>query len=81
MNYSLIAGLLVTLSLFLLFIESECKNKSGQTGKIFVTFYALGVFCWIALGLIMNHVSLIVISSLQIFFLALYASTGRYKNE
>lgn len=76
MTYGVAAGLLVTLSLLLLAIESSnSRVPSRSTG--FIGLYGLGVFFWLLLGIVMDNGALVVISSLQIFFLAIFAFSER----
>ena len=71
MNYGNLAGVLVTLSLLLLAIESRLgKTPSRSDG--FIVLYGLGVACWLALGIAMDNPALVIISALQILFLAIF---------
>jgi len=81
MDYSLVAGSLVTLSLFFLFIETRVKSSHATLSTSFIWVYGLGVVCWLVLGILMNHAALVAISALQILFLALYWSEGVQSNE
>jgi len=76
MSYGMLAGILVTLSLFLLSLESLTAPKSSTSGRGFILLYGLGVVFWIGLAIAINLVSLVVISSLQIMFLLLFNSVG-----
>lgn len=74
MDYSLMAGSLVTTSLILLVIETHFCRLTGGVGAVFVYLYALGVISWLLLGLIMNQVALVFISMLQLLCIALFWS-------
>ena len=74
MDYSLLAGSLVTLSLLLLCIERGLSKSSEKLPSIYSIAYGSGVICWLALGLAMNQSALVLISVLQVFFVIL-AST------
>lgn len=79
MNYSLVAGGFVTLSLFFLFLETRVYDGNGHIGRAFVFIYGFGVVCWLLLGVLMDQVALVLISMLQLLFLSLYFSER--KNE
>ena len=76
MNYGILAGGLVTVSLLLLAVESGHRKKALRIGSGFVACYGAGVLCWLALGVLMDQSPLVVISSLQLLFLALSAKAG-----
>ena len=81
MNYSIAAGFFVTLSLFFLFLENRFHYNANKVKTAFVVLYGIGVIVWIVLGVLMNRSPLVIISSLQIFFLALFFSKGSPKHE
>jgi uncharacterized protein with PQ loop repeat len=74
MNYGIIAGVLVTISLLLLAFEGSPTGRDAKRSLTFAVPYGLGVFCWLVLGVLMNQVSLVIISALQIFSLFIYLS-------
>ena len=71
MNYSVLAGVLVTLSFVFLALERSLGKGVYELPKVFTLLYALGVFCWLLLGVAINSIPLVVISALQAFFLSL----------
>lgn len=71
MNHSLLAGALVTLSLLLLCLERAISGGGKKLPTIFVVAYGLGVVFWLIMGVAINHIALVVISSLQLFFITL----------
>lgn len=81
MNYSFVAGALVTLSFFLLFIENNVSSYSGDIGKLFLVLYSLGVVFWLCLGVLMNQIGLVIISTLQLFFIAMYTTTSKNQKQ
>ena len=76
MTYGVAAGLLVTLSLLLLAIESS-NSRVPSRSIGFIALYGLGVVFWLVLGIVMDNGGLVVISALQIFFLAIFAFSER----
>jgi len=76
MNYSALAGALVTLSLLLLSIESVLTSSKRPIPKAFLGFYGFGVIVWLSLGITMNNSPLVLISSFQLLFLLIsYTAT------
>lgn len=71
MDYSLLAGTLVTLSLLLLCIERSLSSEPQQIPREYFVAYGGGVLCWTVLGIVMNNSALVLISSLQFFFVLL----------
>jgi uncharacterized protein with PQ loop repeat len=72
MNYGLIAGFLVTLSLVLLVIETVFSEYRRSKGRAFVVLYASGVTLWLVLGVLMNDVPLVTISAIQLFCMSIF---------
>jgi hypothetical protein len=75
MDYSLLAGTLVTSSLLLLSVERGLSPRRAEMPRAFLIAYGAGLLCWLTLGVVMNHSALVLISALQIFFL-ITAATG-----
>ena len=69
MDYSALAGALVTFSLLLLSIESVLSPTKRPIPKAFLGLYGLGVAVWLSLGITMNNSALVLISSLQLLFI------------
>ena len=69
MDYSALAGGLVTFSLLLLSIESVLTSTKSPIPKAFLALYGLGVVVWLILGVAMNKSSLVLISALQLLFI------------
>lgn len=80
MNYSLVAGFLVSLSFILLFIDTLSGKDECKFGGAFVGLYLMGVIFWLCLGVLMNQVALVIISILQMLFIGLYWSQRFRKN-
>jgi uncharacterized protein with PQ loop repeat len=74
MDYSLVAGFLVTLSLLLLCIERSLSSDTQRIPRIFLLAYGGGVVCWLILGVVINNSALVLISSLQAFFILLFSA-------
>jgi hypothetical protein len=80
MNYGSLAGILVTLALLLLAIESYFgRDPSHSDGFIFL--YGGGVLCWLMLGVLMDNSALVIISGLQILFLAIFRLNERSRHD
>lgn len=71
MNYGIIAGLLVTLSLILLVVETAFDKENRSKGRSFVVLYGSGVSIWLMLGIAMDQTPLVIISFIQLFCIAL----------
>ena len=80
MDYSVVAGSLVTLSLVLLFIETLVRKLEGSLGVLSIGLYLCGVVVWTFLGVLMDQAALVLISSLQVLFLVLYLSVKNNGN-
>lgn len=80
MNYGVIAGLLVSISFFLLFIDTLSYRRINNHGGAFVGLYLVGVSFWLCLGVLMNQTALVFISVFQGLFLGLYWSQRSRKN-
>lgn len=78
MNYSVVAGGFVTLSLLFLFLETRFGGQGGSVCKVLVFIYGFGVLCWLILGVLMDQVALVLISMLQLLFLFLYLSESKH---
>lgn len=81
MNYSFVAGTLVSLSFLLLFVDTLSEKHPCRFGGIFVGLYALGVVCWLVLGVLKNNIELVFISIFQVLLLGLYWSQRSRVNE
>ena len=80
MDYSSLAGVLVTFSLLLLSIESAFSKQKRPMPKEFVALYGAGVLGWLSLGVAMNKSSLVLISALQLLFLILSYTATRCRS-
>jgi hypothetical protein len=80
MNYGNLAGILVTSSLLLLAIESRFGKMPSRSAG-FLYLYGAGVVCWLLLGILMDNSPLVIISSLQLLFLAIFRINERAGHE
>ena len=80
MNYGNLAGILVTLSLLLLAIESRFGKSPSRSGG-FLYLYGAGVGCWLLLGILMDNIPLVIISSLQLLFLGIFRLNEKSSHE
>ena len=70
MDYSVLAGALVTFSFLLLGIESVIPPTKRPIPKASLGLYGLGNAVWLSLGITMNNSALVLISSLQLLFIS-----------
>ncbi|TVP80359.1 MAG: hypothetical protein EA353_04060 [Puniceicoccaceae bacterium] len=72
MNYGIIAGCLVTISLILLSVETALDRKRTGKATCFVVLYSSGVVLWLVLGVLLEQIPLLLISAIQLFSLATF---------
>jgi len=80
-DYSLAAGVFVTLSFLFLLIETRLNNWPAKAASGWLIAYLAGVLCWLILGVLMDQAALVLISMLQLLFLSLYYSEKKTDYE